>query len=157
MKKKCVKLLLPAMVFFLSVGGQALAKNPDINLNKSKYAISGYDPVAYFTQNKPKKGLRKYQYRWKKAVWLFSSKKNLRLFKKAPRKYAPQYGGYCAFAVSRGFSQLVSPENSWTIYKNKLYLNYNRKIYKIWNSNRDGYIKKANRNWPKSLEKNPPG
>ena len=144
------------MFFFLVGFSPLLGKNPKINRNKGKYAIGGYDPVSYFVQKKPQKGKKKYKYRWKKAKWLFANKKHLTFFKKNPKKYAPQYGGYCSFAVSRGFSQSVSPKDSWTIYKGKLYLNYNRKIYKKWNSDKEGYIKKANKIWPKSLKKNPP-
>ncbi len=144
------------MTFFLVVFSPVFGKNPEINRNKGKYAISGYDPVAYFTKKKSQLGNKKYKYKWKKASWLFVSKNNLALFKKNPKKYTPQYGGYCAFAVSRGFSQVVSPKDSWTVYKGKLYLNYNRRIYNKWTSHRDNYIKKANKIWPRSLKKNPP-
>ncbi len=151
------KSVLFLIAFFIFGLFPILGKNPLINKNKSKYAISGYDSVAYFTEKRSKKGNKKYRYQWKKAQWLFSNKKNLQLFKKNPKKYAPQYGGYCAFAVSKGFSERVSPEDSWTIYNNKLYLNYNRKIYRKWHANTDSYIKKANKAWPNSLKKNSPG
>ncbi len=132
------------------------ARNADINTNKEKFAISGYDPVAYFTQKKAIKGSKKYKYKWREATWLFSSNKNKRLFKKNPKKYAPVYGGYCAYAVSRNYSQVTRPDTAWTIYKDRLYLNFNKKIKKIWSSKKNSYIKKANKNWPDSLENNPP-
>ncbi len=150
--KKTLYLFVVFTVLVLPI----LAKNPVINLNKGKHAINGYDPVAYFTVKKAQKGLIKYAYLWRGATWLFANKKHLHLFKKNPKKYSPQYGGYCAFAVSRGFSQLVEPKTSWTIYKGRLYLNYNKKIYNKWSSNRSAYIKKADSIWPKSLEKDPP-
>src|SRR5436190_21093437 len=73
-------------------------------------AIQGYDPVAYFKQSKPVKGIRSISYRWNEATWYFSSEENLNAFKKSPEKYAPQYGGYCAFGTSRGYKAPTKPE-----------------------------------------------
>ena len=89
----------------------------------SSSAIKGYDTVAYFTQEKAVEGNKKYQYQWKGAKWLFSSQKNLDLFTVNPDKYAPQYGGWCAYAVSQNTTASIEPD-LFTIVDDKLYLNY---------------------------------
>ncbi len=145
------KLLLSfGLVFIFAFGtSQAFASKPinAINSDDNGVAIHGYDTVAYFTKGKPVKGKKKYSYKWKGAKWYFSSKKHKQLFIKNPTKYAPQYGGYCAYAVSFGGPADVDPY-SWKIYKGKLYLNLNRNIYNKWEMDVDGYIEKANDEWP---------
>jgi len=115
-------------------------------------AIEGYDPVAYFTQNKAVEGNEKYQTKWMDANWRFSTVKNLTLFKENPEKYAPQYGGYCAYAVSQNSVAGIKPE-LFTIHNSKLYLNYNRNINKKWRQDRGQYIIDANQYWPQLLAK----
>ncbi len=110
-------------------------------------AIRGYDPVAYFTQSKPVKGTPELKYAWKGADWHFASKENLDAFKADPEKYAPQYGGYCAYGTSSGY-KAPTEAGAWTIVDNKLYLNYNRKVKETWSKDTPGYIKKADANWP---------
>jgi YHS domain-containing protein len=114
-------------------------------------AISGYDPVAYFTQGKPVKGKSDHLLKYRGAKWRFSSDKNRQAFKQNPQKYAPQYGGYCAYAVSQGYTASTDPE-AWSIIDGKLYLNYSKSVQAKWNKDRPGYIRKANANWPKVLE-----
>lgn len=109
--------------------------------------IDGYDPVAYFTERKPVKGLKGFEYQWMEATWRFASKENLELFKEDPEKYAPQYGGYCAYAVSQGYTAKVDPE-AWDIVDGKLYLNYSKSVQKKWRKKRDEYIILADKNWP---------
>lgn len=109
--------------------------------------IDGYDPVTYFTEGKPVKGLKEFEYQWMEATWRFASKENLELFKKEPEKYAPQYGGYCAYAVSQGYTAKVDPE-AWDIVDGKLYLNYSKSVRKKWREKRDEYIILADKNWP---------
>lgn len=112
-----------------------------------KLIIKGYDPVAYFTTGKPVKGLKDLEYQWMGATFRFSNKENLELFKKAPEKYAPQYGGYCSYAVSQGYTAPVDPE-AWDIVNGKLYLNYSKSVQKKWREKRDEYIAAADKNWP---------
>ena len=112
-----------------------------------KLVIKGYDPVAYFGAGKPVKGLKDFEYQWMGATFYFSSKENLDLFKKAPEKYAPQYGGYCSYAVSQGYTAPVDPE-AWEIVNDKLYLNYSKSVQKKWKEKRDEYIASADKNWP---------
>lgn len=105
-------------------------------------AIRGYDTVAYFTQSKPVEGSDSYTTEWSGATWKFASQENLDLFIAEPEKYAPQYGGYCAYGVAQGNLVKIEPEQ-WTILDNKLYLNYNEKLNKAWKKDIPGYIKTA--------------
>jgi YHS domain-containing protein len=114
----------------------------------SEGAIKGYDPVAYFTDKKPVKGKKQFTYRWQDATWYFASQAHLDLFKASPEKYAPQFGGFCAYGVSRNYKVKIEPE-AWTILDDKLYLNYDLDVSKTWNKDPAGYIKKANANWAK--------
>lgn len=115
-------------------------------------AIEGYDPVAYFTENRAVEGKAKFEYQWMDANWRFSSKENLQAFKHNPEKYAPAYGGYCAYAVSQNDTASIEPE-LFTIHEGRLYLNYSKSINQKWLSNRDGYIADADRYWPELLIK----
>jgi len=130
----------------------AIAAKPEVYSSSStKVAINGYDPVAYFTMKKPVKGNASHSTKWNGASWHFSSSENLALFVGSPKKYAPQFGGYCAFAVSYGSTAPTEPE-AWTIVDGKLYLNYSLSIRKRWSKDIPGNIKKANANWPGVLK-----
>nr|WP_086939811.1 YHS domain-containing (seleno)protein [Thaumasiovibrio occultus] len=113
-------------------------------------AIKGYDPVAYFTQGKPVEGSSDYQYEWMGADWQFASAEHRDLFVANPEKYAPQYGGYCAWAVSEGYTAAIDP-NAWYIYQDKLYLNYSRSVQNTWQRDVPGNIARGDQNWPKLL------
>jgi YHS domain-containing protein len=110
-------------------------------------AIRGYDPVAYFTESKPVKGLKEFSYDFEGARWLFASEDNRKAFQSDPEKYIPQYGGYCAYGMSRGYKAKTEPD-AWTIVDGKLYLNYNTDVRKIWSEKQNEYIQKANTQWP---------
>jgi YHS domain-containing protein len=143
---------LLAAAFVLSTLA-AQAKSPEIYtgwLNSS--AVGGYDPVAYFAEGKPVEGKSSITHQWKGATWRFSSEKNRDLFKAEPAKYAPQYGGYCAWAVSQGYTAKGDP-NYWKVVDGRLYLNYDASVQKNWEKDIPGHIGNANRNWPKVLEK----
>jgi len=118
--------------------------------NKQGYAIKGYDTVAYFTQSKAVKGLKELHYTWNHGVWLFSNAVNMALFKANPEKYAPQYGGYCAFAAAKGSLAKVDP-TQFSVLNGKLYLNYNTRIQKKWTKQRDKFIQLGDQNWPSLL------
>ncbi len=113
---------------------------------KSSLAIQGYDPVAYFKESKPVKGKKEFSHSWKGAVWNFSNAQNLADFKTDPERYAPQFGGYCAYGVADGHKAPTAPD-AWTIVDNKLYLNYDKSVRDMWNKSQSAYIKKANDNW----------
>jgi YHS domain-containing protein len=102
-------------------------------------AIRGYDPVAYFTESKPVKGLKEFSYEFEGATWLFASEDNRKAFQSDPGKYIPQYGGHCAYGMSRGYKAKTEPD-AWTIVDGKLYLN--------WSEKQNEYIQKANTQWP---------
>jgi YHS domain-containing protein len=135
-----------ALVVFLC-GNIVLAAQtqPEIYSNESG-AIHGYDPVAFFEESKPVKGNETLTYQWKEATWHFTSQKNLEVFKSNPEKYAPQYGGYCAFGMSRGYKAKTLPE-TWTVLDGKLYFNYNLDVKQDWSKKPGEYIEKADKNW----------
>lgn len=111
-------------------------------------AIKGYDSVAYFKSNKAIKGSDAFSYKWNGATWNFSSKENLEAFKVAPEKYAPQYGGYCAYAMKDGKKVSIDP-TAFDVREGKLYLNYSKGVQKKWKSKVSDYIQKADTAWGK--------
>lgn len=115
-------------------------------------AINGYDTVAYFTENRPVKGQDVFVLDWKGAKWKFASQGNLDLFKANPDKYAPQYGGYCAYGVAKDSLVKVDPDQ-FTILDGKLYLNYDAGVQKDWLKDRAGFIKSADTKFPDLLKK----
>ena len=125
----------------------AQAWSVDPVFNQRGIAIRGYDPVAYFTDDKPIKGDPSYVHRWMGTSWQFASKSNFESFVNNPEKYAPQYGGYCAYAASSGYIAPTDP-NAWTIHNDKLYLNYSKSVRKTWLKNKNGHINSADKNWP---------
>ncbi len=114
----------------------------------SNIAIDGYDPVAFFTKHKPVHGDPGIKATYQGATYLFSSKRNRSRFEKDPARYAPQYGGFCAFGVSVNALFPVDIQ-TWQIRDGKLYLNLNPKILKSFNRDLQGHVKKANQQWPK--------
>ncbi|KJY81808.1 YHS domain protein [Vibrio galatheae] len=114
----------------------------------SNKALNGYDTVAYFTQGKPVKGNSQWQLEYKGADWYFSSQENLNKFKAAPEAYAPQYGGYCAWAISAKNDFASADPNQWAIVDGKLYLNYDAEVKSWWDQDRAGHISAADKNWP---------
>ncbi len=143
--------VVTALFFSMAVPSLAEAKS-EINKNWRGIAIKGYDPVAYHEEGKPVKGSSQYEFTWKDAKWRFASAAHRDLFEADPEKYAPRYGGYCAYAVSQGYTASVDPENAWTIFEGKLYLNYNVDVKKTWQKDIPGNIKKADANWPGVLK-----
>lgn len=113
-------------------------------------AINGHDPVAYFSEKKPVMGAAENTLDWNGAIWNFASAKNRDLFAANPEAYAPQYGGYCAFAMARGYIAQTVPE-AWSIYENKLYLNYSIAVRSMWSQDIPGHIQRAKKHWPTIL------
>lgn len=139
-----------AMITAAALAGAAYAKQPGSPVNtigSNGVAIRGYDPVAYFTQGKPVKGDASFTLDHGGARWHFSSDANRQLFQADPAKYAPAYGGYCAYGVASGYLVKIEPE-AWTIRDGKLYLNYDVSVQKEWAKDPAGFIKKADVNWP---------
>ncbi|MEM6624418.1 MAG: YHS domain-containing (seleno)protein [Pseudomonadota bacterium] len=114
-------------------------------------AIDGTDPVAYFTEGRPVEGSSEFTHDWNGATWRFASAENRDLFAANPEQYAPQYGGYCAWAVAQGYTASTDP-TAWKIVDGKLYLNYNASVQSRWEADVPGHIASANGNWPAVLD-----
>jgi len=127
------------------------AEDPIYTSLFSNKAAKGYDVTAYFSDSKPIEGKSKYSTTYKGAEWLFANQENLDKFIADPEKYAPQYGGYCAYAAALGETVSADPEQ-WTIHEGRLFLNYDKAVNKIWLADKEGFIKKADQNWPTLLD-----
>jgi YHS domain-containing protein len=123
-----------------------------INKNDS-IAIKGTDPVAYFTESQAVQGNADFAYEWNDAIWHFASAENRDLFSANPDKYAPKYGGYCAWAASQGYTADIDPE-AWTIVDGSLYLNFNKKIQERWEKDIPGFISDADSKWESVVQEN---
>lgn len=139
-----------ALPVALSIPQPAMAETPRVYASNG-VAINGYDPVAYFTQAMPVRGDATYTATWDGAEWRFSSEENKQLFEANPERYAPQYGGYCAFAVASGYTAKTDPD-AWSVVDDKLYLNFNKRIRSRWLRDVPGNIAKGDANWPSVLE-----
>jgi hypothetical protein len=111
-------------------------------------AIEGYDAVAYFREERPVEGSRDHTFEWNGATWRFASAGNRDLFAGDPERYAPRYGGYCAWAVSQGYTAGIDPD-AWTIHDGKLYLNYSLEVQERWRRDTARNVAKGDANWPK--------
>jgi YHS domain-containing protein len=139
------------VVVMLLFSGAVFAATP-FNVDSKGVAIKGYDPVAYFTVSKPLMGKNDFMFTWKGAKWKFSSEENKKLFMKNPEKYAPRYGGYCAYGVAVNDLFDIQPE-AWTLVDGSLYLNKNLEVRDLWRKDIPGNIKKADMNWPGLMKK----
>ncbi|KAA0444660.1 MAG: YHS domain-containing protein [Candidatus Thioglobus sp.] len=113
----------------------------------NEYAIEGYDAVNYFTQNQPVEGSQDFSYEYKGKQWHFKNAQNLALFKADPQKYAPQYGGHCAWRVAQDGIGVYGDPKIWTIKDGKLYLNYNKAVNQRWVKDIPRFIKQGNEFW----------
>lgn len=147
--KHSLLLSLMATILFVFMA-PANAKDPVYTGRFSSVAVDGYDPVAYFTNGEPTKGRKEFSTEYNGAEWRFVSADNLAAFMKSPEAYAPQYGGYCAWAVSQNYTARGNPMN-WAIVDGKLYLNYNDEIQERWNKDIPGFIQAGDKNWPSVL------
>jgi len=141
---------ITAMLLFVI---SANAQKSEIFCTAGK-AIKGYDPVAFFKEAKPVKGVDSLSYTYKEATWSFSSTANMDAFKANPEKYAPQYGGYCAYGASDGSGHKAPAQtDTWTIVDGKLYFNYNAKVKEMWTKQQPALIERANANWASIKDK----
>ena len=130
-----------------SVARAGLFSKDGVIFTKRGLAIRGTDPVAYFTQGGPRRGMKDVTFDWMGATWAFTSKNHRDAFAEDPEAYAPQFGGYCAWAVSRNYTASTDPE-AWRIVDGKLYLNYSKKVQGWWEGDIPGNIAKGEANWP---------
>lgn len=140
-----------AFVFLCAVSSIASGKQL-LNLDSNGVAIQGYDPVAFFTQHKPVKGNQQFSSQYNGAKYLFASAEDKTLFDQAPSKYEPQFGGYCAYGVSRGSRAPVKIE-AWQIVNDRLLMQYDLDIKDAFNKDQPGTLKKADQNWPGLVDK----
>jgi YHS domain-containing protein len=145
-------LLRSGFIFLAAFALPAAHAVSPVNTTLFGVAIKGYDPVAYFEAGKPMKGDSAFAHEWSGATWRFASAANRDAFKAAPERYAPQYGGYCAWAVAQGYTAGIDP-SAWKIVAGKLYLNYSPDVQKKWAGDEPGNIAKADQHWPKLLKK----
>ena len=119
-----------------------------VNTDSAGLALKGYDAVTYFTDGKPVKGSTAHEHHWAGARWRFATPENRDRFAQRPEAYAPQFGGYCAWAVSRNYTAEIDPE-AFDIVNGKLYLNYSKLVQLRWKVWREENIRKAEQHWPK--------
>ncbi len=118
-----------------------------IYTKRNNLAVDGYDPVAYFTLGEATKGAAEHELEWNGAVWRFANAENKAAFESEPERYAPQYGGWCAWAAAGDYLARGDARH-WKIVDDKLYLNYNAGIKRKWEKDVPGNIEKADVNWP---------
>lgn len=112
-------------------------------------AIDGFDPVAFHTDGEAIQGSKDFVAEYRGATWRFASEAHKLLFLHAPEQYAPQYGGYCAFAMANGYTARSDPDN-WTIEGDRLFLNFDDETQQKWHADRTSLIERADANWPRS-------
>ncbi len=139
--RKTIPALVAAIIFTIT----ANAQQPEIFISNGA-AVGGYDVVAIYKESKLIKGDSLDSYDWKNAKWMFATRSNLDSFMASPEKYAPQYGGYCAYGLSRGY-KAPTEADTWTIIEGKIYFNYNKKVKETWMKNTPAYIREADKNW----------
>ena len=126
------------------------AATPPVYMDRNGTAIDGSDAVAYFTEGKPVRGDAAFTHDWNGATWRFASAANRDAFAADPQAWAPQYGGYCAWAVSEGYTASTVPE-AWKIVDGRLFLNYSRRFQRKWERDQDARIRAGDANWPSVL------
>lgn len=144
-------LLIAALSPALATAAPASA--PAVNVDSAGLAMRGYDPVAFFTEGKPAVGNAAHRVEWNGATWQFASAQSLAAFQASPERFAPQFGGYCAWAVSQHYLAPGDP-NFWKIVDGKLYLNANARAKELWEADQADAIARGHTNWPTVLTKN---
>jgi YHS domain-containing protein len=151
-KGKDMHRFLTLIIAALMTTATALAAEPSVYTGLlSNTGAGGYDTVSYFEEGEPVKGSTEFTTQYRGATWRFANAENLARFKDNPERYAPAYGGYCAWAVSQGYLAKGDPKH-WSIKQGKLYLNYNQSVQDTWQQSPGEFIQKADVNWPKVLE-----
>ena len=144
--RKLMKGMVAASAIFIA--SMAFAADIDINADENDIALHGYDAVSYFNEAEPVKGSFEYTATYKNAIFKFASQENRALFRADPDRYAPQYGGYCAFGAKVEKKYDIDP-NAWRVVDGKLYLNKDANVQRIWVKDVPGNIQEANVAWPK--------
>lgn len=141
-----IRYLHACLALFLAMAPPS-ARAVDEVFSTADGAIRGYDPVAYHTLGAAVRGSDAHAHVWNGATWRFASAAHRDLFIADPARYAPAYGGYCAYGTSRGYKVSTRPE-AFAIVAGRLYLNYSLPVQQTWNADRPGNIARADANWP---------
>jgi hypothetical protein len=120
-----------------------------VNQMTAGLALKGYDTVAYFTDKKAVKGSDKITHEWGGAKWQFATAANRDAFIKEPTRYAPQFGGFCAWGVANGKLFDIDPANAWKVVDGKLYVIFNADVKGLWEKDQANFIRKGDDAWPK--------
>jgi len=155
MKRK-ILIGVAGFVLLAAVAGLAFVNHMQLRASAPVFAqghvaIQGYDPVAYFNQSKPVPGNAQFSHEWNGATWQFANAENLAAFRAEPERYAPQFGGYCAFAVANGYTARTDPA-AWHIEDGKLYLNFDAATQEKWLADRTKLIPAGHSNWPRVIQ-----
>ena len=156
---RTIRRLCTAAALFAYGAAAALAAEPINTLEKSGFfgydpsgvAIRGYDTVAYFTEGRPVEGSEELTSEWRGATWRFASQEHLERFEAEPERYAPQYGGYCAYGIAAQDALVKIEPELWTIVDDKLYLNYDDGIQRKWEADIPGFIAAADEKFERLL------
>lgn len=146
-----MKKLFVVLTLFSVLSTIAIAKDL-LNLDRTGVAIQGYDPVAFFTDNRPVKGNSQFQSDYRGAKYYFASAEHKEAFDKEPAKYEPQFGGYCAYGASQGHPAPIKIE-AWQIVNGRLLMQYDLGVKDKFNKDQEGNLHKADQNWPGIVEK----
>jgi YHS domain-containing protein len=135
------------LVALAIVAATAAVSAGPVNRDRRGLALDGYDPVAYFTEHRAVRGDAALARTHEGTTYYFASSANRDAFAADPARYLPQFGGFCAWAVSRGYTAPVDPQ-AWRVVDGRLYLNYSRSVQKMWEEDVAGNIRKGDANWP---------
>lgn len=130
----------------------ASGPKPAVNTSSGNLALRGFDAVSYLTDDRAVRGLTAFEATWNGARWRFATAEHRDQFLTAPERYAPQFGGYCAWAVAHGYTADGDPE-VWRIVDGRLYVNYSKRVQRKWEQNIPEYIGQGQANWPGVLSK----
>lgn len=147
------KILIAIALVSASFAAPAFADQAPVHTSLlSRVAVGGYDPVAYFTDGRAVHGSAEHSITHQGFEYRFTSAEHRAAFRANPSRYLPQYGGYCAWAVSQGYTAPGNP-NNWRVVDGKLYLNYNDEIQTRWERDIPGFIRRGDTNWPSVLSR----
>lgn len=144
---RIVSIHAAGMLLLFWVASVVSAENLAINADADGVAIHGYDPVAYFEDGGPRQGRRELAYHWRDADWWFTTPAHREAFVADPERFAPRFGGFCAYAASYGQFADIDPK-AWTLHQGRLYLNYSLRVRKTWRPRADEFIGDAEQLWP---------
>jgi len=131
-----------------SSGGPTVVEGNLVNVDAAGVILEGYDAVAFFTDTAPVKGNPRFRSRWQGAIYQFASAEHKSLFDTAPSRYAPQFGAYCALAVSLGRTAPIRID-TWSIVDGRLVLQHNARAVRLWNNDPSGNLRFADEYWPR--------